>query len=93
MALMSPCDNNIESGKEMSSISCLRKDVMIYVNWISEILQIKPLTYTCIIAHLVVVLFAILNAGFFYRFILSYSLLIVASVEILRFISFNLDPD
>ena len=32
MASMSICGNNIESSKEISSISCLRKDAMIYVN-------------------------------------------------------------
>ena len=32
MASMSLCGNNIESGKDISSISCLRKDTMIYVN-------------------------------------------------------------
>ena len=32
MASMSLCGNNIESGKEISSISCLRKDAMIDAN-------------------------------------------------------------
>ena len=32
MASMSLCGNNIESGREISSISYLRKDAMIYVN-------------------------------------------------------------